>query len=98
MNIQLQAVNFSPKENLNTFLKNKLDKLDQLSDQIISADVYLKLDNESDKRNKHSEIILSVPGENMVVKKNCETFEECIDSSIDALRKMIIKRKEMSRP
>ncbi len=98
MNIQMQAVNFNAQEELNDFVQTKLNKLKQYSDQIISADVYLKLDNSHEKANKHSEILLHVPGENIMVKKSGQTFEECIDLSMDALKKQIIKRKEMQQP
>ncbi len=98
MNIQLQAVNFQAKNDLNDFVKEKLNRLDQYSDQIVSADVYLKLENTSEKQNKLSEIVLHIPGDSIVVKKQGQSFEECVDVSMDTLKKLIIKRKEKRHP
>ena len=62
MTINVQAVNFNAKPGLEEYLDKKLTKLETLSDKIISAQVFLKLDNTSDKVNKIVEIKLEVPG------------------------------------
>ncbi len=98
MNIQIQAVNFKAKEELLDFLKAKLNKLSQYSDQITNAEAFLKLDNSHDKKNKQCEVVLHVPGDEIVAKKTGESFEECIDNSVEALKRQIIKRKEMQQP
>ena len=41
-----------------------------------------------------AEIILKVPGTELFAKKQCRTFEEAIDLSIDALKRQIEKNKE----
>lgn len=94
MNIHMQSVNFNAQPELKDFTITKLNKLDQYSDKIVSADVFFKLDNTNEKQNKCSEIIVHVPGDDIVVKKQGQTFEECVDLSIDTLKKLIIKKKE----
>jgi len=94
MTIHVQAVNFNAKSGLEEYLYKKLSKLDTLSDKIISAHVFLKLENTGEKNNKSVDIKLEVPGDDIVVKKSGQSFEECIDLSVDTLKKLIIRMKE----
>jgi putative sigma-54 modulation protein len=94
MTIHVQAVNFNAKPGLEEYLEKKLSKLETLTDKIISTQVFFKLENTSEKNNKTIEIKLEVPGDDILVKKTGQTFEECIDLSIDTLKKLIVRMKE----
>jgi putative sigma-54 modulation protein len=52
------------------------------------------LDKSQDKENKITEIKLLIPGKTLVAKKQCKTFEEATDLSVEALRKQVKKHKE----
>ncbi|MGP2569756.1 ribosome hibernation-promoting factor, HPF/YfiA family [Ornithobacterium rhinotracheale] len=93
MKVNLQAVNFNAKDELVEFVEEKLGKLDQFYDQIVAADVFLKLDNNS-KENKIVEVRLQVPGDDIVVSKDGQTFEEVINLSVDTLKRLVVKKKE----
>ena len=62
MKIRVQSIHFTADYKLLDFIQKKADKLDQFFDQIISAEVYLKLENTEDEENKISEIKLVIPG------------------------------------
>lgn len=94
MKVNVQSVNFNADQKLIDFIQRKLDKLDNYFDKIIYADVFLKTENTSDKTNKTTEILLSIPGGELMVKKTCKKFEECVDESVSALQRQLIKRKE----
>lgn len=96
MTIKLQTVNFNAKPGLDEYVEKKLGKLEQFYDKILSAQVSMRVENVSEKENKFVDIRLEVTGDDIVVKKSGQTFEECIDLSIEALKKMIIRRKEKS--
>ncbi|MBW7871731.1 MAG: ribosome-associated translation inhibitor RaiA [Flavobacteriia bacterium] len=96
MTINLQTVNFNAKPGLDEYVEKKLGKLEQFYDKILSAQVSMRVENVSEKENKFVDIRLEVPGDDIVVKKSGQTFEECIDLSLEALKKMIIRRKEKS--
>ena len=49
------------------------------------------------KENKIVEIKIHVPGDDFMVKKQCKTFEEAVDSSTEALERLLLKRKEKIR-
>ncbi len=97
MKVNLQAVNFNVDRKLVDFVQEKVDKLEKYYDKIISSDVFLKLENTSDKENKTVEIKISVPGDDFVVKKTAKSFEEGVDLAVDSLERSIVKRKEKLR-
>ncbi|WP_026839342.1 ribosome hibernation-promoting factor, HPF/YfiA family [Gillisia sp. JM1] len=94
MKVNVQSVNFNADQKLIDFIQNRLDKLEHFYDKIIYADVFLKVQKTSEKENKITEILLSIPGGDVIVKKKCKKFEECVDESISALQRQLIKKKE----
>lgn len=95
MKINIQTRNFQNNDSyIKSYIDKKLSKLDNYYDKIISADVSLKIGNTSSRENKSIEIRLAVPGEDLMVGKSGQTFEECIDLCVDTLKKSIIRKKE----
>ena len=97
MKVNLQAVNFNVDRKLVDFVQEKLDKLEKYYDKIVSAEVFLKLENTSDKENKTVEIKINVPGDDFIVKKTAKSIEEGVDLSVDSLERAIVRRKEKLR-
>jgi putative sigma-54 modulation protein len=97
MKITVQSIHFNADKKLLEFIQRKVDKLDQFFDQIISGEVYLKLENVDDEANKISEIKLIVPGMTLFAKEQCKTFEEATDLAIESLKKQITKHKDKTR-
>ncbi|MBC7745087.1 MAG: ribosome-associated translation inhibitor RaiA [Flavobacterium sp.] len=97
MKIRVQSIHFTADAKLLDFIQKKTDKLDQFFDQIIGAEVYLKLENTEAEENKISEIKLIIPGNDLFAKEQCKTFEEATDKAIESLRKQIDKHKEKVR-
>ncbi|SDE51310.1 ribosome hibernation-promoting factor, HPF/YfiA family [Riemerella columbipharyngis] len=94
MKITIQAMGLTPHEPLEEYLNKKLNKLETFYDKIQECKVFLKVENASDKENKTAEVLLSVPGDDIVVKKTCASFEEALDKCTDAAKKLLIKKKE----
>ena len=97
MKVRVQSIHFTADSKLLDFIQRKADKLDQFFDQIISAEVYLKLENTEDEENKISEIKLLIPGNELFAKEQCKTFEEATDKAVESLRKQMERRKEKIR-
>ena len=97
MKVNAQSVNFNADIKLINFLQNRLDKLETFYDKVISSDVYLKVENTSSKENKIVEIRLNVPKNNFIVKKQCKSFEEAVDTACNSLERKLIKNKEKLR-
>ena len=97
MNVNIQSVNFTVDQKLVDFIQKRLDKLENYYDRVVSADVYLKVENTSEKENKIVEVKVHVPGDEFMVKKQCKSFEEGVDTAADSLERVLLKRKEKMR-
>ena len=97
MNIQIHSVKFDADKKLINFVQQKLDKLTLFGEDIVNAEVFLRLDKDQDRENKISEIKLELPGGPLFAKKQSKTFEEATDDVIEALKKQITKHKEKKR-
>ncbi|NHF60723.1 ribosome-associated translation inhibitor RaiA [Flavobacteriaceae bacterium TP-CH-4] len=97
MKVNTQSVNFSADGQLIDFIQNRLNKLEVFYDKVISSDVYMKVQKTSGKENKIVEIQVNVPKDRYVVKKQCKSFEEAVDSACSSLERKLKKRKEKMR-
>jgi putative sigma-54 modulation protein len=97
MNIQIHSVRFDADKKLIDFVQQKLEKLNQFGEDIVNAEVYLRLDKDQDRENKISEIKLEISGKPLFAKKQSKTFEEATDDAIDALKKQITRHKQKRR-
>ena len=94
MKVKIQSVHFDADQKLESFIHTKLDKLISKNQNIVQAEVTLKLDKAQSMENKVTEIKLEVPGNNLFAKKQSKSFEEATDVAIDALNKQLKKYKE----
>jgi putative sigma-54 modulation protein len=97
MQTEIRSIHFKADQKLEDFIKEKLDKLSQFYDGVLSAEVSLKLNNNDSAENKIAEIMLNVRGSELYAKKQSKSFEESVDSVAEALRKQIIRYKEKQR-
>lgn len=97
MKVNTQAVNFNAKPQLLEFIQNKMNKLDHFYDKVIQTEVYLKVENTTSDLNKIFEAKINIPGESLMVKKQCKTFEEGVDTAISTLKRQLQKRKQKLR-
>ena len=98
MDITMHSIRFDADQKLISFIDTKVKKLPTVFDDILGAEIFLRLDKDtSDRENKLVEIKLDVKGQTVFAKKQCKTFEEATDLSIDALKKQLVKRKAKIR-
>lgn len=97
MKVNAQSVNFTADGKLIDFIQARLNKMELFYDKVISSDVYLKVENTSAKENKIVEIKVLVPKDKFVVKKQCRSFEEAVDTACSSLERKLVKRKEKIR-
>ena len=93
MDFKVNTVHFTADKKLVDFIHDKVKKLGMMSDQIISSEVYLRVDKNSDKENKIAEVKLLMPGSELFAKKQCKSFEEATDNVVDALKRQLEKYK-----
>jgi putative sigma-54 modulation protein len=93
MKVTVQSIDFTADQKLVDFIQAKLDKLENIYDRVVHAEVFLKVLNTAEPENKISEILLSIPGDDLIVKRTQKTFEEGIDEGVATLRRQLQKRK-----
>jgi putative sigma-54 modulation protein len=97
MDIKIHSIRFDADVKLLDFIHSKVMKLIQYFDDIIGAEIFLRLDRSQDLENKVVEIRLTLPGNELFAKKQSKTFEESTDLSVEALRRQIMKHKTKLR-
>jgi len=97
MKVYTQSVNFNASADLLDFIEKKVESLTKFHDKIVDAEVFLKLDNSSEKENKIVEIKINIPGNELVVKKQFKSFEEAVSTGVDTLKRRLKKSKEKLR-
>ncbi len=98
MNIKIHSVRFDADKRLIEFIEEKTSKLEVFYDDIIKAEVFLRLDKDTtDRENKLVEVKLEIAGNTFFSKKQCKTFEEATDLAIEATKKQLLKYKDKVR-
>ena len=94
MKVNIQTLHFDADKNLEAFIHERMEKLISRHQDIVLADVTLRLDKAQTMDNKIAEIKLEVPGNNLFAKKQSKSFEEAADSAVEALQRQLVKYKE----
>jgi putative sigma-54 modulation protein len=95
MKIQVQTVHFDADSRLLEFVEERIQKLTKIYDNIIEAEVFLRLQYTGGRiQDKIAEIKLHIPGAIIIDKKISTTFENAILVSVDSLKRQVQKKKE----
>lgn len=97
MDVKIHSVHFDADQKLIDFVESKVSKLEQFYDNIIGAEVFLRVEKDQSHENKLAEIKLQIPGSDLFAKKQTDTFEESTDLAVNALKKQLTKRKAKQR-
>ncbi len=98
MNIQVNTVHFTADQKLSDFVNKKVAKLETYFEGIIGVEVILKVVKPETANNKVAEIKLSIPGTDyLFAEKQADSFEEAIDTAVDAIRRQLTKVKEKAK-
>ena len=97
MVIRTEAVQFKADQKLLSFIEKKFQKLNLFFDKITAVNVFLKLENSGQVKDKVVEAVVNVPGETIFVKDSSKTFEESIEKVGASLKRQLVKYKEKKR-
>jgi len=97
MEIRIQSIHFDATEQLQTFIQKKVSKLEKYYEDIKKVEVSLKVVKPETAENKEAGVKVLVPNGEFYASKICDTFEEAIDVSVEALGKQLVKYKEKQR-
>ena len=94
MKIDIQSIHFTADYRLLDFITKKLEKVQTFYEGIKSADVYLRLEKDTEKENKTVEVKLNLNGNPIFAKEQSNTFEAATDLVLDKLVSQVKKHKE----
>lgn len=94
MKLRIQSVNFSATEKLEAYIEKKVKKIEKIFDSIMTVDVYLKVTKPETAENKQAEVKITAPNVDFFASKTCDTFEEAVELSLEAIEKQVVKHKE----
>ena len=97
MEVRIQSIHFDASEQLQVFIQKKVAKLEKYYDDIKKVEVSLKVVKPETAENKEAGIKVIIPNGEFYASKICDTFEEAIDLSVEAVEKQLVKYKEKQR-
>lgn len=97
MEVRIQSIHFDATEQLQAFIQKKAVKLEKYYEDIRKVEVVLKVVKPETAKNKEAAIRVFVPNDELYAEKVCDTFEEAVDTGLDALSKQLLKYKEKLR-
>ena len=97
MEVRIQSIHFDASEQLQVFIQKKVAKLERYYDDIKKVEVSLKVVKPETAENKEAGVKVIVPNGDFYASKICDTFEEAIDLSVEAVEKQLVKYKEKQR-
>ncbi|WP_299112661.1 HPF/RaiA family ribosome-associated protein [uncultured Winogradskyella sp.] len=95
MTVNFQYVNTDVSETLSEFTRDKLEKLADKFEFLISAQVYIKHDDKNYDAGKICNIELSLPGPRIFATSNEPSYEMAVNETINDLTRQLKKRKEV---
>lgn len=95
MTVNFQYVNIDTSETLSALTEEKLKKLANKFEFLISAQVYFKHDEKDHETGKICNIELSLPGPRLFATSNKKNYEMAMTETIKDLERQLKKRKEV---
>lgn len=90
MEVRIQSIHFDASEQLQVFIQKKVAKLEKYYDDIKKVEVSLKVVKPETAENKEAGVKVIVPSGDFYASKICDTFEEAIDLSVEAIEKQLV--------
>ncbi|WP_147677558.1 HPF/RaiA family ribosome-associated protein [Algibacter pacificus] len=95
MTVNFEYVGVDASDTLSTFTEEKLEKLFNRYEFLISATIRFKQDEKSHDTGKICNIELSLPGPRIFATSNERNFEVSVRETISDLERQLKKRKEV---
>jgi len=94
MEVRIQAIHFDIAERLTAFIQKKADRLARHNSAISVVDVTLKVVKPETAMNKEAVVKITLPGsDDIVANKIADTFEEAVDTCLEAIERQLEKQK-----
>ena len=95
MEIRIQSVRFTADQKLIDYINEKLNKLVKYNDRIINLDVYLKLENSGQVKDKVVELRGFSPGNTFFANAVQKSFEAAFDKALLSFKRQVKKQNDI---
>lgn len=91
MEIKIKALKFSADEKLVKFVEKKAARMEKFFEGVANeAEVSL----ENLKEGKKAKIQIHVPGDDFIIERTADTFENAVTECVDAMKEKLTRAKE----
>ncbi|MCQ2174608.1 MAG: HPF/RaiA family ribosome-associated protein [Bacteroidales bacterium] len=91
MEIKIKSLKFSADEKLVGFVEKKVARIEKFFDGVVNeAEVSL----ENLKEGKKAKIQVHIPGDDIIIERVADTFENAITGCVDAMKEKLTRTKE----
>lgn len=91
MNITIKSLKFDAGEKLTAFVEKKVSRLARFCEGS-AEEAVVSLENM--KEGKVAKIHIAVPGEELVIERTSDTFENAITACVDAMKEKLTRAKD----
>lgn len=91
MEIKLKALKFDAGEKLAAFVEKKASRLEKFFEGAVQE---VEVSLEELKEGKKAKIQIHVPGDELIVERVADTFENAITDCVDAMKEKLTRAKE----
>ncbi len=91
MKINLKSLKFDASDKLIAFVEKKVARVEKFFDGVAQeAEVTL----ENLKEGKKAKLQIHIPGEELIIERTADTFENAITECVDAMKEKLTRSKE----
>ena len=92
MEIKFKALKFDASEQLTAFVEKKVQRLSRFCEDL-SNEIEVALEDHL-KQGKYAKIQIHIPGEELIIEREADTFENAITEAVDAMKEKLTRVKE----
>jgi ribosomal subunit interface protein len=92
MEIKFKAFKFEASEQLTAFVEKKVSRLSRFCEDL-AGEIEVALEDHL-KQGKLAKIQIHIPGEDLIIEREADTFENAITEAVDAMKEKLTRAKE----
>lgn len=92
MEIKFKALKFEAGEKLTEFVEKKVSRLSRFCEDLAN-EIEVALEDHL-KQGKLAKIQIHIPGEELIIEREADTFENAITEAVDAMKEKLTRAKE----
>ena len=92
MEIKIKALKFEAGEQLTAFVEKKVSRLSRFCEDL-AGEIEVALEDHL-KQGKLAKIQIHIPGEDLIIEREADTFENAVTEAVDAMKEKLTRAKE----